>query len=281
MRCDAVELRDFYGTSLGRTAQRMVRRRMRALWPSVAGETVLGLGYATPYLRPFLGEAERVFAAMPATQGVVVWPGDGDRLVALAEETQLPFEDASVDRIIVVHGLEAAENLHAMLSEVWRVLSGSGRVLFVVPNRRSIWARLERTPFGHGHPYSAGQLTRLLKANRFLPERTARALFIPPLRWPFLLGAALAVEGLGERWFNPLSGVVMVEAAKQIYRLTGTVQRVRARRPVLVPLPSAAPVRSPVSLPDGPAVARQGQPAGEVCGRAPRPRPVPDPAKPS
>ena len=91
-------------------------------------------------------------------------------------------------------------------------------------------------------------MTRLLKANRFLPERTARALFIPPVRWPFLLGAALAVEGLGQRWFKPLSGVLMVEAAKQIYRLTGTVQRVRARRPVLVPLPTAAQTRSPTTV---------------------------------
>ena len=244
MRCDAVELRDFYTSGLGRMTQRMLRRRIRAIWPSVAGETVLGLGYATPFLRPFLDDADRVFGAMPAAQGVVVWPRDGLRRVALVEETELPFEDASIDRIIVAHGLEASDQTAAMLAEVWRVLSGSGRVLFVVPNRRSIWARLERTPLGHGHPYSAGQLSRRLKAHRFLPERTERALFIPPVRWPFLLAAAPALEEIGQRWFKPLSGVVMIEAAKQIYRLSGTASRVRARRPVLVPLPSAVQARA-------------------------------------
>ena len=243
MRCDAVELRDFYASSLGRVAQRAIRRRVRALWPSVHGEVVLGLGYATPYLRPFVDEADRVFGAMPATQGAVAWPVDAARRVALVEETDLPFEDASIDRIILVHGLEATEQLRPLLGEVWRVLAGSGRVLFVVPNRRSIWARMERTPFGQGHPYSAGQLNRLIKNHRFLPERTERALFTPPLRWSVVLGAAPAFEQIGTRWFKPLSGVVMIEAAKQIYQLSGTVSRARARRPVLVPFPTAVRAR--------------------------------------
>src|SRR2546430_2803869 len=31
-----------------------------------------------------------------------------------------------------------------MLKEVWRVLAGGGRLLIVVPNRRGVWARLDR-----------------------------------------------------------------------------------------------------------------------------------------
>ena len=85
----------------------------------------------------------------------------------------LPLPDLSMDRIVVVHGLEYSENLRGFLREMWRVLSDGGRLLVVVPNRRSIWARADHTPFGHGHPCCgsvieildvAAQCQRLLKA---------------------------------------------------------------------------------------------------------------------
>src|SRR3712207_3524511 len=95
---DAVDLREFYRTSLGQVAQRMIRRRIRQFWPELRGQTVLGLGYATPFLRPFKQEAERVFAVMPASQGVVSWPPEGPGAVLVADEAELPFEDMSVDR---------------------------------------------------------------------------------------------------------------------------------------------------------------------------------------
>ena len=64
MSFDVVDLRDFYATSLGVASRRMIRRQIRALWPDVSGLAVLGFGYATPYLRPLMGEAERVAAVM-------------------------------------------------------------------------------------------------------------------------------------------------------------------------------------------------------------------------
>ena len=62
MNADVVDLRDFYAGRLGQVAMRMIRRRIRLVWPDAANLRVLGLGYATPYLRPFLAEAERVAA---------------------------------------------------------------------------------------------------------------------------------------------------------------------------------------------------------------------------
>jgi len=109
MYTDVVDLREFYGSSLGHVAQRMIRRRIRSLWPDLHGQAVLGLGYATPYLTPFREEAERVFAIMPARQGVTRWPAGGAGLVALSDETELPLPDMSVDRVLLVHGLEATD----------------------------------------------------------------------------------------------------------------------------------------------------------------------------
>jgi SAM-dependent methyltransferase len=237
MTSDVVDLHGFYASGLGQMARRALRRRIRQMWPNLAGETVLGLGYATPFLGQFLGEAERSFALMPASQGVMHWPREAPNLVALSDDTDLPLPDQSVDRVLLVHALEHSEHVRPMLREIWRVLSGGGRLLVVVPNRRGIWARFDRTPFGHGHPYSTGQLTRLLKDNMFMPLQTAGALLLPPLRSRMMWSSWQALENLGQRWFPSFAGAVLIEANKQIY--AASVERPVKRR-VLVALPEPA-----------------------------------------
>jgi SAM-dependent methyltransferase len=237
MWSDVVDLRDFYETPRGQVARHMIRRGIRSLWPDLRGKSVLGLGYATPYLRQFRDEAERVIAIMPAGQGVLHWPPEGPGAVALADETELPLPDYSVDRVLLVHGLESTEYLRPMLREIWRVLTGEGRLLVVVPNRRGIWARLDRTPLGWGHPYSPAQLSRLLRDHMFTPGPPEQALYIPPTNSRTLLRGAAAWERIGRRWFPRFAGVVVIEAGKQLYAGSAVRQRRRLRRPVVVPLP--------------------------------------------
>ena len=217
MWTDVIELRDFYDTAMGRTAQRMIRERVRDVWPDVRGARVLGFGYATPYLQPFRTEAERVIAVMPAQQGVLHWPAQRRSLVAMSAESDLPIPDLSIDRVLLVHAVECSEQLRPMLREIWRVLTGGGRILVVAPNRRGLWARFERSPFGHGQPYSVGQLSRLLRDNLFTPRRSERALFVPPARSRMVLTAAPAFEKVGSKCFPVFAGVTIVEAEKQIY----------------------------------------------------------------
>ncbi len=243
MYSDVVDLRQFYDAPLGHIAQRMVRRRLRDVWPDVHGQSVLGVGYPIPYLRGLLDEAERAVAIMPARQGVVRWPEGQRNLVALAEDVDLPFADMTFDRVMLVHALEVTESWGDLLRECWRVLAGGGRLLVIVPGRRGLWSRVDRTPFGHGHPYSAAQLQRLLRDHNFVPEQVARALYVPPFRSRMLIRGAAAWERLGRRWFPRFAGVVMIEASKQLYQraLPG---RVRRHRPLLVPVPGGAVARS-------------------------------------
>ena len=77
---DVADLRDFYQTPAGRIARRMIRRQVRTMWPNLRDLSVLGVGYATPYLRPFAEQAERVVTVMPAQQGVLRWPVRGETL---------------------------------------------------------------------------------------------------------------------------------------------------------------------------------------------------------
>ncbi len=252
MHVDVVDLRDFYASRLGQVARRMIRRRLRLIWPDLSGARLLGLGYATPYLRMFGDEVERVAAIMPSSQGVLPWPREGPNAVALADEGELPLQDYSIDRVLLIHGLEYSEQVRPLLTEIWRVLAGGGRLLVVVPNRRGIWARIDGTPFGQGHPYTPSQLSRLLREAEFTPERSAAALFVPPNGSRVMLRSANAVERIGERWFTTFAGVSIVEASKQLYAKPA-VKRPERRRQVYLPVPHGAPRlndgRRPLCLP--------------------------------
>ena len=234
---DVIELRDFYNGRCGQVARHLIRRRVRAIWPDLSGQRVLGAGYATPFLRQFRDEAERVLAFMPAPQGVVRWPPESPNSVTLIDETAWPLTDYSMDRVLLVHALENSEQLRHLLREAWRVLMGDGRLLVTVPNRRGLWAYSERTPFGHGHPYSAGQLSRLLREEMFMPMTSGHAVFVPPTRSRTLLGSAAAFERLGQRWVPGIGGVVMIEAAKQIYAINRPLRQAPARTRVVIPFP--------------------------------------------
>jgi SAM-dependent methyltransferase len=243
MWSDVVDFNQFYRSRLGKAARGIVQAEIRAHWPDVKGMSVVGVGYATPYLKQFDGEATRLLAIMPAHQGVTHWPRGKPNRVALAEETSLPFDDMSIDRLLLVHAVENSEHLRAMMRECWRVLSGQGHLLAVVPSRRGIWSRTERTPFGHGKPYSKAQMERLLSDTLFEPISITRALYMPPSNWNPILKAGPSFEKIGRRWAPRLGGALFVEAHKQVYAAT-PAHRVPFRRR-LMPVPAlAAPTAS-------------------------------------
>ena len=217
MWTDVLDLNEFYASTLGQMTVRLLRARLREVWPNVRGDTVLGLGYATPFLRPFREEAARTLAFMPAQQGVTRWPREGANLTALVDENDLPLPDRSVDRVLLVHALESSEQVRPMLREIWRVMADGGRLATVAPTRAGLWSQVDRSPFYQGHPYSPGQLAALLRANMFAPMRQSRALFMPPTRSRVTLRMAPAVERFGHRWLGRFAGFTVIEAGKQLY----------------------------------------------------------------
>ncbi|MBU8540456.1 class I SAM-dependent methyltransferase [Falsiroseomonas tokyonensis] len=210
----------FYRSPAGAVAARLVRDRLAALWPALPDQAVLGIGHAAPYLGLWQREAARCIALTPA-QGInqgtpEAWPEGARSSSLVAEEEALPFADSSFDRVLLVHGLEAAENARRMLREVWRVLRDDGRLIVVVPNRVGLWAQLERTPFGHGQPYSSGQLSRLLARHLFRASRRDAALFLPPVGLRLLSPVAGPCERFGRSLCPRLAGVAILEAEKDL-----------------------------------------------------------------
>ena len=65
MRETAKHLEQFYASPLGGAARDMAARRLATLWPDLAGQNVLGYGYAWPYLAPYEAGTNRLVLAMP------------------------------------------------------------------------------------------------------------------------------------------------------------------------------------------------------------------------
>jgi SAM-dependent methyltransferase len=240
MHLDVVDLRTFYGSPLGLAAQRFLSRIVRARWDNCAGMAIMGVGYAPPFLQMFQEQAVRVLAFMPAEQGVVNWPTSGLSASALVEATAMPLPDSCIDRILIVHALELSEQPREMLAEAWRILTPGGRIILVTPNRTGLWSRVDTTPFGHGQPYSRGQLRDLMRETLFSPIHWGEALYGPPFARRLFMRLAPALESFGARFSLPGAGVLVVEATKQLYRPVG--MRRTARR--VLPLP-VEPVLAP------------------------------------
>lgn len=229
MNYDSAGLSEFYASPVGQVARRVISRRLRTLWPDVKGTRLLGYGFAMPYLRSFAADADLVTALIPEQLGPVAWPADAS-LSVLAQEDALPFPDAMFDRVLVVHGLESAEALRPLLRQLWRVLAPSGKLLLVAPNRTSLWAQVERSPFAHGRPFNRAQLDALLRDTLYAADRWDSALMMPPLQSRRLLGRGISWEKIGRRVWPALAGVHIVEATKSMYALTPPVAAKQEQR---------------------------------------------------
>lgn len=234
MHSDIVDLREFYHSGLGHFAEQSISMALSSVWARLPEERLVGLGYAVPYLDRFRADTERTFAFMPAGQGAVNWPVAELSSTALIFDEELPLPDSSIDRVLMVHSLEFAENPRETMKELWRVLAPGGRLVIVVPNRRGVWARMEHTPFGSGRPYSRGQLTALLRETNFTPGASADALFFPPSKLKMVLKLRSAFERIGRSLWPVFSGVIIVEAQKRLYQ--GLPVAARASRRVFVPV---------------------------------------------
>ena len=241
---DADAVAAFYGTRTGAIARRILLTRLSRAWPQLNGLRLLGFGFTTPYLDAF--GAERAIAAGTAAMGAPCWPEE--RCASLqCEEDALPFSDALFDRVLIVHGLERAEALRPLLRQLWRVLAPEGRLLLVAPNRASLWAQVETTPFGQGRPFSRRELDRILREAMFEPQAWQRALYVPPFATQLLARDGRGWEKAGALLFPALAGLHVVEAKKSIYGMT--------------PLAADNAVAVPVLSPETTALSRRSRPA--------------------
>ncbi len=233
MTPDVNRLIGFYKSPLGKISRALVREEIIRLSGSLDQRRVLGLGFASPYLRFALARAERVLAFMPARQGSSAWPREGPSHTVLCDPLEMPLTDSAVDLIIAVHAFEHIGDAEELMREVWRIAAPNARLIIVVPRRRGLWAAADNTPFGDGYPFSRSQLELLLRNHSFVPEAWREALYLPPVKHRLMLKFARFFERFG-RLFGPMfAGVIIVSARKELF--PAVPRRKRLERYVRMP----------------------------------------------
>ncbi len=236
LHLDVVQLKQFYASKLGTRVAGFVGQAIERSWPELRGDAMLVVGYGAPYVAAYVRHASPLLMVMPAEQGAAAWPTGAPNHVVLAHDGELPLQNNSVNRVLLVHSIEYSEHLNAMMQEVWRVLVPGGRVLAVVPNRMSFWSGSPRSPFGFGRPFNVLQLRSLFITHHFTILHSNSALFAPPFVVRLSQRVAAKVESIGKFLWWFLGGVLVMEAEKQLYAsikepvLVGKAYRPAARR---------------------------------------------------
>lgn len=226
---DVTQINEFYHSPLGEQCQAVMTDKLLSVWPELDGLRVGGFGYTLPLLSGLLPITDIKACIMPAPMGVTAWPQNGPNKAALAEETALPLPDESLDRLAVCHALEHVESPKKFLRELWRVTSEEGRVMLFVPNRRSFWALSDKTPFGHGRPFSRGQLAALLRDSLFEVTRLSGVFYSWPGTSPISVGMSRIIDPWGRNIWRNMPGVWMVEARKRVSAPLTDAQPVKRR----------------------------------------------------
>lgn len=241
MRTDILDLHHFYESPLGQTARDMIAVQLEELWGDPENMRLAGFGYTTPFLGQFTS-ARSTIALAPDAQGVMRWPCHSAEPQAARNRTGLhkarnraclvhegywPLPDRSMDRILIIHGLEEVRDTSRLLREAWRVLADDGKMIIVAAQRRGLWATFDTTPMAAGRPWLRGQLGRVLQRAMFTPLRWRRALHFPPTSWPIIHRSAPGWEKIGRLLWPGFCGVLIVEADKaMMHPVGGTPQHV-------------------------------------------------------
>ncbi len=226
---DFADSHHFYQTLLGRETQDNLRSAIGRLCPCFFDGRVLPLGCADL----LLGSATTVSGRMTTTMG--------ETFSCLVDSKNKPLPDADIDCVVALHAAKEISDMDFLLREIWRVLKGEGRLLLIVPRRRSAWAENLDTPFGKEQAYSVPQIKKILRTQGFSVARVRSALYAPPGKPDAPLPFSYGIEKVAP--FVPFchGGVLIISAHKRICGLAGA-KKWGARECADPLLPSPLPI---------------------------------------
>lgn len=218
---DIVALRGFYQSPLGEAVKQRLRDILRRLITVRPDETIIGMGYTTPYLHRLVDKsltpAPHMAALMPARQGAIYWPVSDDNLTCLTASECWPLPDNRIEHVLMLHALEHEAYPSDLLREAWRVLAPGGTLVVAVPLYFGAWRLWGNTPFRRGQASRVAAIKSALRMVGFTWVHGEAACTTPPFSsslivkfWP-ILDKALSLL------FPFFASVLVIQAEKQIY----------------------------------------------------------------
>ena len=213
MLYDVGKMDAFYNGTRGRMVSKILSKELKKVWVPSNKTSNLVVGF------PFNFFPSDVICPvlMPTEIGGMPWEYEHSVYSALIDSKSWPLESDSIDYILIIHALEFITHQQSFLMETTRVLKSAGKLILIVPHRGGLWSRAETTPFGHGTPFSKGQIYNLLKDSGLRPEKFTRSLFLPPFADKLPQALSDKIEIIGGHLLQLLGGVLIVEATKMVY----------------------------------------------------------------
>jgi SAM-dependent methyltransferase len=163
-------------------------------------------------------------------------PGSAD---LLAKADALPFQEDSLDLILLMHSLDFAEAPHRVLREVDRTLIPEGHVVIVGFNPMSLFGlwkimpgRKNRVPWC-GRFYSGSRLKDWLSLLGFEALASNNLGFRPPIQRMGLQQRLEFLERGGVRYLPYFGSIHVILAQKKLATLTPIKPRWRSRKSLL------------------------------------------------
>jgi SAM-dependent methyltransferase len=135
---------------------------------------------------------------------------------------ELPIATQSVDLVVLPHVLEFAEEPHAILREVDRVMMPEGRLVIVGFNPWSLWGLKSSLGYSRGEYPWNGRFLSLLRVKDWLAllgfDVSAGRLiaYAPPFASEKLRRRFAFMEPAGDRWWAVGGAVYLLQAIKRV-----------------------------------------------------------------
>ncbi len=219
MQVSLKDFKDFYRSGAGKKALKILCENLDADFSNNSNQSILGYGFTIPHLERLISRPQTainyfpIFGENPMPD--LLGLGQSAKPDIIGEAQFLPFKDAQFDKILCVHSLEESDSPKQILRELWRVLAPEGRLIIILPNRRGAWARSDKTPFGHGRPFTRSQLMKLLSDTMFNVNCAKRVLFTPPLFCGAHDSISDGFEKIGPKLFPTFGGLLYFELSKR------------------------------------------------------------------
>ena len=160
----------------------------------------------------------------PQPPGTAAGPGS-----LVTDFAALPFEENSIDLVVLPHALELNVDPHATLREVERVLVPEGKVVICCLNPASLWGLRQRRAhlyrrlgFGELFLPDAGEfigywrLRDWLRLLSFEVEAGSFGCYRPAIKSDKWLGRYQWMDRMGERWWPIFGAAYFLVAVKRV-----------------------------------------------------------------
>ncbi len=223
-------LRAWYSTSVGELVSSEIKARVDSILPRLFGYYALQIGELAADVD--LLDISRIKKQIRLD----IIPGHVN-LLASAED--LPFQEDSLDLIILVHSLDFAADPYRILREVDRTLIPEGHVVIIGFNPLSlfgVWkmvlSKNNRIPWC-GRFYSSARLRDWFSLLGFDTLISDNLFFRPPIQHAGLQQRLNFLEKAGRRFIPYVGGVHVILAQKKLATLTPIKPRWRPRKSLL------------------------------------------------